>query len=180
MTETWLPVVGFEGTHEVSSHGRVRSFDRFVRHNCADSQFCRGRELRGCKNKLGYQRIWIQREGRRTETFAHVLVAQAFIGAAPSPDHEVAHNDGNPSNNHFSNLRWATHAENMGDKRKHGTYTCGERHSRAKLTLPEARAIFSSRDRYSAIADRFGISLGTIGDIKKGRSWSEAFAEAAQ
>ncbi len=178
--ETWLPVVGFEGIYEVSSNGRVRSFDRYVAHNCAPHQFCRGRELHGWVCPLGYRRIWLQRDAQVTETFAHVLVAEAFIGPAPSTKHEVAHNDGDPSNNHFSNLRWATHAENMGDKREHGTHTCGERHSRAKLTLDEARAIFHSRERGKDIAARFGITQSTVCDIKSGRSWSEALAEAPQ
>lgn len=35
------------------------------------------------------------------------LVLEAFVGPAPSSKHQCAHNDGNPDNNHWSNLRWA-------------------------------------------------------------------------
>ena len=38
----------------------------------------------------------------------HRRVALAFLGAAPSATHTVDHIDGDKSNNHLSNLRWAS------------------------------------------------------------------------
>ena len=42
----------------------------------------------------------------------HRLLAEAFI---PNPSHkpEIDHIDGNPRNNSLTNLRWATHRENL-------------------------------------------------------------------
>ena len=43
----------------------------------------------------------------------HRLVAEAFLPPPPTPKHKcVNHKDGNPSNNHVSNLEWCTHSEN--------------------------------------------------------------------
>jgi len=54
--------------------------------------------------------------------YLHRLLAQAFI---PNPENkpQVDHIDGNPQNNCLSNLRWATHAENMRNRKKHRNNT---------------------------------------------------------
>lgn len=97
--------------YEVSNLGRVRSH--------------KGREprvLRPCVNGHGYhnQTLWVA--GQPVFTTAHVLVMEAFVG--PRPDGmQVRHLDGNPANNALSNLAYGTPAENMQDKRRHGTNT---------------------------------------------------------
>jgi HNH endonuclease len=47
---------------------------------------------------------------------------------------EVAHNDGDPSNNRLSNLRYDTRAGNAADTFRHGTAVRGETHGMVKLT----------------------------------------------
>jgi hypothetical protein len=42
----------------------------------------------------------------------HRLVAKEFI-PNDDPKKEINHKDGNPKNNHVSNLEWVTHSENL-------------------------------------------------------------------
>ncbi|WP_083885199.1 NUMOD4 motif-containing HNH endonuclease [Nocardia thailandica] len=120
-SETWLPVVGYEGQYEVSDAGRVRSLDRLVR--------CRGGALRTSRgqilapigiNALGHVSVHLASRGKSTATLVHRIVAIAFLGG-PFEGMEVCHNDGDPRNNAVSNLRWDSHSENQRDRRRHGT-----------------------------------------------------------
>jgi hypothetical protein len=52
--------------------------------------------------------------------FAHTLVALKYIGAPPSDKHEIDHADENKQNNHWNNLEWVTHSENMRRSAKRG------------------------------------------------------------
>ena len=61
----------------------------------------------------------MSRCGFRRHHYVHTLVAQAFIGERPSPEHEVLHNDGDPWNNSVSNLRYGTTRENAQDRERH-------------------------------------------------------------
>lgn len=50
----------------------------------------------------------------------HRLVLTAFVGPCPE-GMEGCHEDGDPSNNRATNLRWDTHKNNQLDMHKHGT-----------------------------------------------------------
>lgn len=108
--EEWRTIRGAE-VYEVSNHGRVR--------RCAAGKSTLVGKLLSLRQsrKDGYIPVVLSlgKRGVNRQALIHVLVAEAFFGDRPSPVHEVAHNDGDPSNNHYSNLRWATHAENMSD-----------------------------------------------------------------
>lgn len=106
--ETWRPVVGHEGSYEVSDQGNVRSLDRTTIRN-GHVHKLRGKVLVPVRaSEYGYLRVSL---GRGKPQFVHRLVAAAFIG--PGDGFDVDHRDGNPTNNRLSNLRYLTHAENM-------------------------------------------------------------------
>jgi hypothetical protein len=52
--------------------------------------------------------------------FAHTLVALKYIGPPPTENHEIDHLDENKKNNHYSNLCWRTHAENIAESYRRG------------------------------------------------------------
>ena len=111
--EEWRPIPGFEGVYEASDHGRIRSLDRSVMKNGRPHRL-QGRVLAPITtSKYGYLRVSLGRENLK---FVHRLVAEAFIGDGTGLD--VDHRDGDPGNNHVSNLRYLTHAENMRAQRE--------------------------------------------------------------
>lgn len=104
-----------------------------------------------------------------------MLVCEAFHGARPSPQHEVAHGDGTRSNNAAYNLRWATKIENAADRVIHGTQQRGETAPISKLTDEDVRAIRRlHHGRYGdgiRLARQFGVSNTQITNIIKNRQW---------
>ena len=119
-TEEWRPVPGWEGLYEISDHGRVRSLERtVVSKRGARRTFpsvIRKRQI----DSRGRELVGLSRDGRQISLALPALVALAFLGPRPEGK-QVAHGDGNPLNNHISNLRYATPSENAHDMRLHGT-----------------------------------------------------------
>jgi len=70
----------------------------------------------------GYKRVHLRLADGTKKTYrVHQLVATCFLSPADSPERKfINHKDSNKSNNHFSNLEWCTHAENMLHAKMHG------------------------------------------------------------
>jgi len=98
MSETWKPVVGFEGLYEVSSSGKVRGIKR-------------GKIVSQHIHRTGYMYTVLTKNSKPHTLSVHRIVAKAFI---PNPDNkrEVNHKDFNKTNNNLKNLEWATTQEN--------------------------------------------------------------------
>jgi len=121
--EQWLPIVGFEGYYEVSDWGRVRTVPRMMaRRN--GTTYTVPKRIRSQKvDSTGRWRITLRlRTAGIERTFlVHRLVIEAFVEPQPS-NMECCHYDGNPANNHLTNLRWDTRSENRLDSVRHGTH----------------------------------------------------------
>ena len=70
-------------------------------------------------HKSGYPFTMGRVGGKQVPLYSHRLVALAWIGPQPE-GMEVCHDDGDPTNNHVSNLRWDTHQANASDMVRHG------------------------------------------------------------
>ena len=101
--EIWKPIPG--STYEASSEGRIRS--------------PRGNVLKPADHPLGYHIVTVNYEGRLICKTVHSLVALAFYGPRPE-GLDIAHFDHDKHNNRPSNLRYATHAQNMQDSVRAG------------------------------------------------------------
>ena len=112
MTEEWRPIEGYEGLYEVSSYGRVRSLDRYVKTCYGSYRLYKGKVLSPGKKSDGYLLINLSCNGKYNTIRVHRLVAQAFL---PNPDNlpEVNHKDENKTNNSVENLEWCDRKYNM-------------------------------------------------------------------
>lgn len=159
--------------YEVSEYGDVR--------RVGGGQGTKSKKLmNGFKlTKFGYRGYDLYKNGERWKTSAHHLVAILWLGPKPSEKHEVAHNDTDGSNSHYSNLRWATRKENIQDTVEAGKFkTPGFRGSdvgTSKLSeddVREIRRLSSEKIGQRTIAKKFGVSRSTVCEIQNGKIWS--------
>ena len=154
--------------HEVSTLGRIR---RTVSRTNSKA----GTILKLHLGSAGYPYFNVTINGRRKTLKAHRLVAEAFLGPPPSPQHVVAHNDGVKSHNAVTNLRWATMKENHSDRRAHGTHPAGVQNPRSKLTDEKVRMIRSMYARGQGntyqLADKFGVYVSTVQKLINRETW---------
>jgi len=154
--------------YEASSDGRIRR----VRPSAGAVA---GRVLRPLLNKkTGYISVCLCEHACSKRVDVHRLVALAFHGRPPSARHLVAHNDGNRTNNQFTNLRWATQAENASDCRAHGTALRGSRNPSSCITEIDVRAIRRMKAAgipRPVIAAGFGLHKRSVFKILAKSSW---------
>ena len=93
--ELWKEIEGFEN-YQVSSWGRVRSANGI---------------LKPYRNKKGYLKVGLSKDGKCHKKRVNRLVAMAFIDN-PNDLPFVDHIDGNKENNSITNLRWVTDEDN--------------------------------------------------------------------
>lgn len=111
--EYFIDVKGYKGLYRCSNFGMIISFKT-------------GRPVCTSVNKNGYKTGCLYKYGVRREIGnAGVIILESFYprpapknrNVSTKPIFECAHLDGNPSNNHISNLVWATSELNMSHKK---------------------------------------------------------------
>jgi len=159
MNEVWKPVIGFESRYEVSNLGRVRSL-------------LTGKILKQCLTR-GYLYVCLTSIESQKVQKVHSLVAAAHLGSRPS-GLQIAHNDGDKTNNKASNLRYTTCKDNSADRWKHGTMPNGEKFHWAKLTSEQVREIrkLIGIKSHDEIAKLFNVSATAISYIRTGKRWA--------
>jgi hypothetical protein len=122
----------------------------------------------------GYGVIRVDGRNRRAHRVAH----EVFKG--PIPDGQlVRHSCDNPPCINPAHLLTGTQQDNSDDKMERGRYRCasGEEHGHTTLTEEQVvsiRLLLSQRESGTSLADRFGVSRGTISNIKLGKTWKSA------
>lgn len=146
--------------YEVSDEGEVRSNKQATPRILKPHR--QGRGLKYLKVNL-----WCGSRDKRKQAKVHQLVAEAFLGPCPEGCH-VRHLDGDPSNNHVSNLAYGTQSENENDKLQSGTYGM-------KLTVLAVKAIRSLAKigfPHKRLAQIFGVNPKYIGRVIRRQSWA--------
>ncbi len=155
--EEWRDVPGWEGRYRVSDLGNVFSVRA-------------GRNLRLNRRPRGYRSALLCSKGRQSAVYVHRLVLLAFVGEPP-PMMQCRHLNGNATDNRLCNLAWGTRKQNEADKVSHGTRARGERQGTAKLRDCDILPILESSESASALAARYGVSVGTINGLRCGCRW---------
>lgn len=165
--EIWK-TIPFAPDYMASDKGRVKrvKFSPYSRKN--------GKPLKAPLDRYGYQKIHVFVNEKGVHTTVHACVCAAFHGPKPTPSHQVAHADGNRTNNHPDNLRWATPKENGEDAAKHGSLK-GEKNPAAKITRRDAEAMRLMRyfgASTQQLIDFFGVKHSQVLRILKYQSWA--------
>jgi hypothetical protein len=184
MSEQWKPIAGYEGRYEVSSLGRVRSLSQVIESTRAGKPFRRkhaGKVLAPRVNRWGYQQIHL---GGGTKTpSVHSLVATAFHGPKPTPQHQVNHINGVKTDNRADNLEWLSNSENMAHAFRTGLGRHGERAGNTRLTsaqVIELRTRRSSGETLSALASEYEMSVSGVHAIAHGKNWKHLRERGAE
>jgi hypothetical protein len=128
-------------------------------------------EWQAYKTRQGYGVI-----GSNKKTFlAHRVVFEIFNGKMPS-GLCVMHTCDNPSCCNPKHLKLGTIQDNNKDRhekqRSKGGSNKGAKNPRSKLKETEVIKIYNANGTLQSIADKFGIKMQTVHDIKRGKIWS--------
>ena len=156
--------IPFASNYEVSKDGVVR---RLTTRTSAK----KGHILSMTKHAFGYPRIKLTIDGKHKTFELHFVVATCFLGERPTPKHQVAHLDGDPSNNNYKNLSWVLCIENQHHKEKHGTMIKGEKIPWHKLTEENVRYIRKSNRSCRELSEELSVSNETIRSARVGLTW---------
>jgi len=152
-TEEWRGVRGFEDRYEVSNFGRVRGLERPMVYKDGRRGLIKATLLKGSLGNHGYLSITLDSRYRK---LVHRLVAEAFL--APQEYRvTINHKDGNKTNNHVSNLEWATFKQNNDHARREGlNRQHGELNNLSKYSDQFIRSIKNVHSRYKPSYEELG------------------------
>ena len=82
MVETWRDIEYFVGLYQVSNFGRIRSLDRWI-NDSRCKRFIKGKILKPKKERNGYLRVDLWKNGKVKQFYIHRLMWEAFNGEIP-------------------------------------------------------------------------------------------------
>lgn len=128
------------------------------------------------KNEFGYLVVNVvdPEDGKSKKRKIHRLVAETYLDN-PENKREVNHIDSNKTNNHVSNLEWATSKENKDHAWANKLYSSfGEQHPDSVLTELEVHEICRLMEegaRNIDLCKAYGVHKDTISHIRSGDNW---------
>lgn len=166
----WVDIPGWETRYEISEFGDIRSKDMCVGAKGGATAIRKGRKLAAVRKPNGYFCVTLTDGKNRPQISIHRLVARAFIGECPIGLH-VLHCDGDKANNHYSNLRYGTPADNIADTLRHGRRLMGATHPMSKLDDDAVIHIRNSNRDNTALAAMYSVTRAHISLVRNRRVW---------
>lgn len=110
MEETWKDIVGY-GDYKISNTGRIIRKGMVIQRKNYGDFYSPQEELKLSKDKDGYLKTALRKDGKRKYLRVHRLVATTFI---PNPNNlpVVNHINGIKNDNRVENLEWCTVSQN--------------------------------------------------------------------
>lgn len=179
-SEIWKPVKNYEGIYEISNLGRVKSLPRekYCGHVNSAPQLTKERILKVKKDRLGYSRVKLSKNGISNLKYIHRIIAEAFIDN-PKNKGEVNHIDGNKDNNKTSNLEWCSRSENVKhafELKLHKTLK-GELNNKSKLNKKDVNSIRriykESNITQTELAKKYNVTSANIHSIVNFKTWKD-------
>jgi hypothetical protein len=122
----------------------------------------------------GYLIVILRFNGISYTKRIHKLVCEAVHGPCPV-GLEACHNDGNPANNWWWNLRYDTQIGNKADRVKHGTDFRGDKNPNALLNWDKVEEIRvkwgSGKYTVDELAAEYNVTRSCIGNIIYNNAW---------
>lgn len=176
----WRLIPDCGGRYYVSDAGEVRSTAWKNTNALGVEKSHRAGTLKPAASGWGHLFVKLSLPGGGERTaYIHQLVCAAFVGPKPFPKAEALHWDDDRSNNHWTNLRWGTSADNAQDRARNGLSPVGERNGIAKLTDELVLAIKASDSTNAVAARDYGVSPTTISRIRSGKQWAHVAPKSA-
>jgi hypothetical protein len=141
------------GRYAADSDGQIHS------HKFGD------RVLRAGTLPSGYQVVCLNLRGKSCTAYVHRIVAFAYHGLPPTPEHEVNHKNGQKSDNRPSNLEWVTPSENWHHAARTGLRRPMKGKSEDPTLIAEVAHLLAKGISQRQIATRLGINKNTVNKV---------------
>lgn len=167
--EVWKKIEGFEN-YEISNLGRLKVNLKFRKYRSYQSKI-----LNPSKDKDGYLRTAITKDGKKYMKKIHRLVALTFLQNKENKPC-VNHKNGIKTDNRIENLEWCTVKENNIHEIKLGLsgQLPGEKHHMSKLKEKEVLEIINNKDSLYQwqLALAYDISQTQVSRIINKKRWN--------
>lgn len=124
--EIWKDIENYDGVYQVSNLGRVRTKDRMIERKYHNGYVRKGQIIKLQKDKDGYLKIHLYKNGKPKMYRVNRLVAETFI-SNPNNLSQVNHKNLDKQDNRVENLEWISAIDNVRHAANFGLYHHPER-----------------------------------------------------
>lgn len=164
---------GYENLYKITNDGRV-----FRCFNCGHGKhyLILDTEIKQrLREHYPYKYVELTKNGKVKKFNVHRLVITHFKPTPKNKNLQCAHMDGNPKNNHISNLRYKTPLSNTRMKLNHGTLMHSDKHYAAKRTneqIKNARERFKNKEiTIKGLAEELKMHEACVYKMIKKQTW---------